>query len=209
MRRCIVVAYSLLRSKSNLGLVLDSVFERHWLTIAATIAIDRDTLYIEIDGEFVNLSHIFDRRFVREVNGLADGRIAVSLESRLHFHMPIWCDVVSADKDFLHFFWDAFDVLQASLLCDLANQLFRVEALLLRHLDEHFIRFAKRFAVEHLTIEGERKHRFNSARAIRDNRNRSRRRDRRRVRIANSDSCLLPIAAFPCWKNASLFGEFF
>ncbi len=138
----------------------------------------------------------------------------MALERRLHLHVPLRRDVVRADEDVLQLLRQLVHVGERALFDELLNELLRVETLLLRDLLEHVVdlvhdRRTTLRVLHDLTHEGEAEHRLDTAGAVRDDRNRAGRCDRRGVGVAQLAPLFLPVGTFPSREHAALFREHF
>jgi hypothetical protein len=53
------------------------------LEVATAVPVDGDALHVLVDRQLEDLPHVVGGRLVREVDGLADRRVAVALERGL------------------------------------------------------------------------------------------------------------------------------
>ena len=187
--------------------------QRHRLAVAATVAIDRDAFARVFVRQPVDFLDVFHRGRLWEIDGLADGRVAVPLEAGLHFHVPVGRDVVGADEDAFDVVGHAVEMHKRSDAGQGFEEFIREEAALLGEVAKRLVDleqrlFALLLAFEDVSEEREREHRLDAAGAVGDDADGSGGRDGGAAGVAHHAVVpRLPDAALPVGEAAALAGE--
>ena len=198
------------RHRPRIGVILGRFsVQAHGFLVAAAPAVDCNSFTAKAIGEFIGSVYGVYCGFLTQVDGLADRGVAVLLKSRLHSDMPLRRDVVGALEDFADRRREIDELLNAAGFGDLTLKLLAVKALLLCELLKNRIGLDHLRAGKNLARENQRINRFDAARTIGDNADRTCRSHARQSCIADFLRIPgFPKAFFPVRERPAQSGKF-